>query len=205
MSLIKFAPVVTVTALSLFALPAQAFSLAGESSHTSDGLLTELSVVNEVYIPDEDIQFTVLEPSELDIGSLFLEGDLGDFGVTDAGMYDPVSSYITGFEFLGQAAVFNLNAGENVLFSVTGGSTLILDSELSGDIVDLDGTVLGTATGSLSSSQTGEPLGKFSLELDVTPISLDTPDSTPVPDPNLLLGLISLAISACWKGNNKLI
>ncbi|MEA5466735.1 hypothetical protein VB741_23620 [Leptothoe sp. PORK10 BA2] len=157
-----------------------------------------------MHAPDGDTQFTVSNPSALNIGSLLLEGTLGEFGVTDNSIYTSISSYITGFQFLGEEATFNLNASETVLFGFANGSIFTLDSELSGDIIDLDGNILGTAVGSLSSVQSDNQIGNFFIDLEGTPINPETTDSQSVPGPSLLFGLIVLAISALWQPTKKL-
>lgn len=199
MNLIKLFPVVTVAAVSLPAASAQAFGIAGNSSYTPSSLLTELSVSNEVQIPDNDTKFTVINPSNLEIGSLFLEGFLGEFGVTENSVYAPVLSYITGFQFLGEEAVFNLNAGQNVLYGSLNESSFAIDSQLSGNITDLDGIFLGTAVGSFSSIQISDQVGSFAIELEGVPFDPNEAVSRSVQGPSLLFGLMGVAISALLR------
>ena len=201
--MIQFSRIATVTAIGLWVLPAQAFTIGGQSSYSSESLPSELSVNNEIQVADGDNQFTVSAPDSLDIDSLVLEGTFGEFGISDDSTYDAVSAYITGFEFLGQAAAFNLFAGENVLVGFSGSNRFTFTSEIMGELVDLNGNFLGTATGSLSSIQTGEQNGNFSISLDGTPTNLDAPNSTSVPGPNLLSGLIVFLVGVCCKINNK--
>lgn len=203
MNMIQFSRIATVTAISLWVLPAQAFTIGGQASYSSDSLPTELSVNNEIQVADRDTQFTVLAPDTLDIRSIVLEGTSGEFDVTENSTYGAVSPYITGFEFLGQAASFNLFAGENVLVGLSASSRFTLSSEITGEVVDLDGNFLGTATGSLSSIQTGGQSGIFSITLDGTPTSLDTTNSTSVPDPSVLAGLLAFLPGICCIGNRK--
>lgn len=199
MNLSKFSPLIIVATISLLANQAQAFSIGGNSVYATDGLPNELSVDNEVQIPDGDAQFTVLDAAALQIGSLFLEGSLGEFGLTENSFYASVSSYITRFQFLGTEAVFNLNAGQGVLSGFIDDSNFTIDSMLSGDIVDLNGNLLGTAAGSLSSVQTGSLAGNFSINLEGTAINSEIIDPTPVPAPGLLLGVVSFAVGAFRK------
>ncbi len=201
MNLIKLSSAITAITISLSAIPAQAFSIGGNASYTSNGLPAELSVTNEVQIPDNDTQFTVVDPNALQIGSILLEGVLEDFGITENSVYAPVSSYITGFQFLGEAAVFNLDAGQQVFAGFSSNNRFTVDSMLSGNIVDLDGKILGTAIGSFSAVQTENQIGNFSINLHGTPINPDT--TTPVPGPSLLLGILGLGMRALRKYNNE--
>ena len=204
MNLIKFSPVVTAVVISLLAAPAQAFSIGGNPSYATNALPTELSVNNEVRISDGDTQFTVSDPNALQIGTLFLEGSLGESGFIEDSFYSPVLSYITGFQFLGREAVFNLNAGQDVLAGFINGSNFTIDSLLSGDIVDLSGNTLGTAVGSFSSVQTGSAIGNFSIDLSGAPINPDTTTPKSVPAPSMLFGMIGLVIGALQKYANEL-
>ncbi|NEQ54393.1 MAG: hypothetical protein F6K11_30400 [Leptolyngbya sp. SIO3F4] len=204
MNLIKLSPAVAVTAISCLAIPVQAFTIVGNPDYSKDGLPTELSVNNEAQILDGDTQFTVENPNDLRVDSLLLEGSLDETGISNNSIYAPVLNYITGFEFLGTKAIFNLDAGKNVFAGFVSSSNFILDSFLSGDIVDLDGNILGTAVGSFSAVQTGNQIGNFSINLEGTPINLDTPDATSVPSPGSVPGIIGLTVSLFWKPKHQL-
>ncbi|MEM9486485.1 MAG: hypothetical protein AAGA83_22650 [Cyanobacteria bacterium P01_F01_bin.116] len=203
MNVIKFSRIATATAISLWVLPAHAFTIGGQPSYSEHGLPSELSINNAVQVDDGDTQFTVLAPDTLNVSSLALEGTFEEFGITDNGTYSSVSSYITGFEFLGQAAVFNLDVGEDVLVGFSSSSRFTFDSEITGEIVDLDSNLLGTAAGSLSSIQTDEQSGNFSITLDETSTNLDTTTPTSVPSPNVMTGLLVFLISARCADDGK--
>ena len=193
MNLKILVPITVATAATLAAVPAEAFTLSGNPTYTPNGLPTELSVTNETIVSDGDINFSVSDPTALDIGSIFLEGSLGVFGVTGSASYAAVSSYITGFQFFGEEAIFNLDAGESVLAGFINDSNITTDSRLSGTIVDLAGNRLGTAVGSFSSVQTAGQTGNYSINLE----------GTPIPTPALLPGLIGLAVGVLRKRHSQ--
>ena len=127
----KCFPIVAIAATSFFAVPAQAFSVGGTPTYSSNGLPTQLSVANEVQIPDGDIKFNVPDAGALEVGSLFLEGVLSAINVTGSASYAAVPNYITGFQFLGQDAVFNINAGDGVIAGFANNSNFTIDSLIS--------------------------------------------------------------------------
>jgi hypothetical protein len=102
------------------------------------------------------------------------------------GNYGATPSYITNFVYQGQNAVFNLLSGSGVYISSSG--LTFFGDDIFGEIRTLGGTLLATATGSLSGSQTSRS-SDFSLSLN----------ATAVPTPALLPGLVGLGVAALRK------
>ncbi|NEQ54392.1 MAG: PTPA-CTERM sorting domain-containing protein [Leptolyngbya sp. SIO3F4] len=134
------------------------------------------------------------DPTQLKIGALSLSGVLNMSGSTNNATYNAVTSYITGFQFLGKDAVLNINAGTGVIAGFIGGSNFTIDALVTGDIMDLNGNLLGTAEGSFSSVKTINQVGNYSINLD----------GTAIPTPALLPGLVGLATAAFRKRKSEL-
>ncbi|NEQ55462.1 MAG: hypothetical protein F6K11_35995, partial [Leptolyngbya sp. SIO3F4] len=59
MNPIKFVPIVTIAAIGLSAVPAQAFTVGGNPEYSENGLPTVLSVINETQVlPPGDTKFS---------------------------------------------------------------------------------------------------------------------------------------------------
>lgn len=188
MNPIKLFPILAVAATGLATLPAQAFQVNGDASYTTDGLPTTLSVDNESGAVG-DLQFT-FGPNSLDVGSLNLNGSLGGpVGSTNTANYSAVGSYLTGFQFLGQEAVFNLNAGQATA-AFTGLTNFTVSTSIAGSIVNLSGEILGSAEGNLIAFGGGDsPVNSYTLNLT----------GTEIPTPALLPGIIGLTASILRK------
>jgi hypothetical protein len=156
--------------------PAEALIIGGASSFTPvSGLPATLNVTGEFSNGDLTGGFTSV--TGIQVGTL---------NITAPGNYGATPSYITNFVYQGQNAVFNLLSGSGVYISNSG--LTFFGDDIFGEIRTLGGTLLATATGSLSGSQTSRS-SDFSLSLK----------ATAVPTPALLPGLVGMGVAALRK------
>jgi len=100
-----------------------------------------------------------------------------------------ISSFISGFQYKGIDAVFNLMAGsDTIVFPSLGGEVTVSDFVFNGQIKSLTGALLANATGAFSGIETATN-DNFSVDLA----------ATPVPTPAMLPGLVGMGMAFARK------
>lgn len=100
-----------------------------------------------------------------------------------------IPNFITGFQYQGTNAVFDLNAGsDSVVFPTLAGDISVIDFDFGGLIKSTTGDLLATATGSFSGIETATN-NDFSVDLA----------ATEVPTPALLPALLGMGATMVRK------
>ncbi len=147
---------------------------------------TTLKFRNATPVEGFDSAFTFMPG--LKVNDLTLTGIAPTFNATSS----PVFPFITGFQFKGNDAVLNLNAGENLVkaaIGANGGGTFSTDLPLIGTIRRVGSNdLLANFTASIAAVET--PLNNnFSFDVDATEI----------PTPALLPGLVGIGVATLRK------